>query len=234
MRLTRRVGQNLDKSPGYAHSCRRWMAVFFIIAAACGGCRIERILWLIGDSTAQGDLLPALHQEALIQHRDLVIPVAAIGGAALGRDLAAFVVRVRSAVERGIPADAVVVSLGTNDLANAYVLPTGLAVPECWASIDTPEERRAAIDALLGALPAVPVLWIMPHAPVHDRAPFAEREMAFQASLIEAQARWPKLSLLDAQPEWYQGSDADTVHFTREGEQLAARAVLDGLARRLP
>lgn len=217
-----------ESAPGAARVVRV-LALLALLLLTVTGCKIERIVWLVGDSTAQGDLLPALHHEGAIQHHDLVVPVAAIGGAALGRDGASFVERLRSANARGVPADAVVVSLGTNDLADGGQISGGVYVPPAWPHVDTPEERAAAIDALMEALPAVPVVWIVPHPPCHDAAPFAERESAIEGSLREAQARWPDLAILDAQRDWYEGSDADAVHFTREGERLAAVAIFDAL-----
>ena len=185
------------------------------------GCEITHVVLLVGDSIAASDLLPPLHHHGSIQYQDLIVPVAAVGGAALGRDYDAFRTRLQSAERRGIPVDGAIVSLTTND--------TRLGPPDtaAWPHVDTPEKRAEAIDRFMRLLPPVNVLWLVPHGPAVDQ----EKLAALRASLVEACDRWDNLHLLDAELEWYGGEDADGVHLTRTGEVDAALALLAELHR---
>jgi lysophospholipase L1-like esterase len=156
---------------------------------------------------------------------DLYIPVATQGAAALGRDLHAFAEILESDRERGLLCDAVVILLGTNDLRDDFEL-EGMPF-RAWSLMDTPEERAAAIDGLMTALPeGLPVLWIVPDPPALP----LERRMAMAASLEAAQQRWPQLSLMSAEPSWFEGSDADGTHFTREGELEVAGTIVESMS----
>lgn len=202
-----------------------WMLVCIFALLACDP-QLGRVYWHMGDSNSSG-IIEELHVIAadgdlrdgvLVprQRGDLIVPVASVPFAALGRDLAYFTTRAKSVAARAVPCDAIVVSLGTNDLAE-LVWPL-----ETWPLVDTDVELDAALDTFLGALPSVPVLWIVPASP----ASMEERRVHFRRGLLRAQARWPKLVLLDPSPAWFQGSRADGVHWSAEGEGEIVRALV--------
>lgn len=195
------------------------------------GCEPEvgRIIWLVGDSIASLEI-EELHTAAAVgswrdgmlvprDRGDLIIPVAAVPTSALGRDLAYFTRRIESVRERGLPADAVVISLGTNDTGS---LPPPL---ETWSRVDTQEELGAAIDALLGSLPPVAVIWLLPGSPASP----PERVAHIREGLEAARERWSKLELLEPDPEWYVGVGQDGVHYSNEGTVRAAKEVIGKL-----
>jgi hypothetical protein len=96
--------------------------------------------------------------------------------------------------------------------------------------MDSPGERAAAIDAFLDVLPPVPVLSVVPNPPALNPA----RRSALRAPLVEAQSRWPQLSLLDPDPVRYHGSDPDGVHYTIQGQISLSRAILARIHLVLP
>ena len=200
---------------------RGWILCCFCVLLA--GCEPEigRIVWLIGDSIAVSEL-EALHRaQSIKDNADLTIPLASVGGSALGRDQAYFIGRIQSARQRGLPADAAVVSFGTNDCGTL----------EAFSYVDAPEKLGATIDAFLGSLPEVPVIWLLPASPASP----AECRAYIVAGLEAARERWPKLELLAPDPIWY--ADGDQVHYSEAGEELAAQAIvarLDALEEEKP
>lgn len=204
------------------------MCVCALLLMACDP-QLGHVVWLVGDSNSSG-VIEELHVIAadgdlkdgvLVprQRGDLIVPVASVPFAALGRDLAYFTTRAKSVAARAVPCDGIVVSLGTNDLADlAWPLHT-------WPLIDTDEELDAALDAFLGALPSVPVLWIVPASP----ASLQERRAHFRKGLERAQVRWPRLALLDPSPAWFEGPGADGIHWSHAGQGEIVRAVVQSL-----
>ena len=196
----------------------RNVLVSLALLAACA-CNpdLGRVVWLVGDSISTR-MLEELHFKAAGRDKgDLVVPVASIPCSALGRDLSYFTRRIESVRERLEP-DAVVISLGTNDVGEGEDNPI-----YAWPHIDTPEELQAALDALLGSLPDVPVLWIVPASPLSP----TERLAYFRAQLEAAQQRWPKLHLLEQSQAWF--ADGDGVHHSPVGEGEAAKALVAAL-----
>ncbi len=166
-----------------------------------------------------GDSIMARMGEELefeAQRRDrgpAMVTVAALPCTALGRDLAYFTRRSVSLRER-VHLDAMVVSLGTNDLADLR------EDIETWPLIDTAEELQAALDGLLSSFPEVPVLWLIPASP----ASAPERVAHFRAGLEAAALRWPKLMLMEQAPQWFEGGDG--THHSAKGEGQAAQAIV--------
>lgn len=189
-----------------------------LISLASTACEpdLGKVVWVVGDSIAEREL-PALHSAAGMRtFGDLIMPIAAIPGSALGRDLPYFTRRVLNAGERGVPADAAVVSLGTNDCGDVA------SFMATWPHVDTESELAAAIDALLGSLPDVPVIWLVPASPLSPPARVAH----WRAGLEAATQRWPKLQLLHPEPSWYVGQGEDGVHYSDPGEGFAAREIV--------
>jgi lysophospholipase L1-like esterase len=209
--------RNSSKKSGLQlESSRLWLIVLLMVSAAGCDPEIGKVIALMGDSTST-ELLEELHFAAAARDKgDLVLPLASIPGAALGRDNAYFTGRSADAQAREVPIDAVVISLGTNDTGD------GQAPLEAWIHVDTQPELDAAIDALLGALPAVPVVWILPGCPACNQ----DRLAWMQAHIQAAALRHPSLTLMEPAPEWFQGTGADGVHFTVEGEAAAATAIV--------
>jgi hypothetical protein len=202
-----------------------------------GGCEPEigRLVWIVGDSTAAETVEELSFAISARDRGDVVIPVAAIPASALGRDLSYWTRRFASAQAVQVDAtlspalqllgisppprlprpDAVVVSLGTNDLGDGGVATS--------PHVDTREELDAALDAFLGALPqGVRVIWVVPRSPASP----PERLAYMAQALADARARWPKLELLTPELAWFTGRDEDGVHYTVEGEAELAKALL--------
>lgn len=149
-------------------------------------------------------------------HGHAMTTLAAVPCTALGRDNAYFTRRIASLRER-VQLDAVVVSLGTNDTSFVE------GFLETWHYVDTQDELGAAIDRLLGSLPSVPVLWLVPASPVID----PERLAHIRQGLESATERWPHLVLVEQDPAWFVGGDG--THHSVPGEGLAARAIVERL-----
>lgn len=203
-----------------------------LLALALLACEPEgdELFGVIGDSTADF-MLEQLHEGAAVllegtprDHGDAVFALAVMPGAALGRDLAYFTRRTRSWLEIQPPklhprvvVDKVVVLLGTNDAGEL----TGLF--ETWPYVDTDQELAEKVDALLQAIPDVPVLWVLPGSPSTSE----ERKDHIRDGLEAARLRWPKLELLSQDPLWFAGGDG--VHHSKDGEALAAAAIIRAL-----
>ena len=116
--------------------------------------------------------------------------------------------------------DAVIVSLGTNDLGD------GGGAFQTWPLVDTREELDAALDAFLGALPpGVRVIGVVPRSPLSP----PERVAYVAQALADARTRWPNLELLTPELAWFMGRDEDGVHYTVEGEASLAQALVKRL-----
>ena len=210
-----------------ALSIRGMASLLALLSLTAGGCEPEvgRIVWLIGDSTAS-ETLEELHFVTSARDRgDVVIPIAAIPGSALARDLPYWTGRLASAkgpTTRVPRPDAVIVSLGTNDLGD-------LAPPfDTWPKVDTQEELAQALDTFLGALPpATRVIWVIPSSPVSP----PDRRTHFGQGLAAARGRWPQLELLAPDPVWFTGPDQDGLHYTSTGEPELAKALLARLGK---
>lgn len=191
-----------------------------LLLSACNP-EVGKVVGVVSDSTLFLSLEQLHFEAARKDNGDLIIPLASIPCSALGRDLAYFTGRAESAQARGVPLDAVVVSLGTNDIGMGDETNPIYA----WPYIDTPEELQAALDALLAALPDVPVVWVVPSSPESP----AERKAYFREQLEAAQARWPKLHLLTPDASWFVGQAEDGIHYSLEGEDAAARAIVSAV-----
>lgn len=199
---------------------RTTLGLLLLALSACNP-EVGKVVGVVSDSTLARSL-EELHFAAAAHDRgDLIIPVASIPCSALGRDLAYFTARVHSALEHGVPLDAVVVSLGTNDIGMGDETNPIYA----WPYIDTPEEAQAALDSMIDALPEVPVVWVVPSSPASP----TERQAYFKAQLESAQARHPNLVLLTPAPEWFLGTNADGIHYSLEGEMLASKALISAV-----
>lgn len=217
----------------------RSLAILVLASLLAGACEPEigRSIWLVGDSTAAETIEELSFQASARDHGDVVIPLAAIPSAALGRDLAYWTGRFRSAQAPRVDVsllpsfellgvspptrlplpDVVIVSLGTNDLGDA-----GPPV-ETWPLVDTRAELDAALDAFLGALPRqTRVIWVVPRSP----AARPERVVHMALALAAARRRWPQLELLIPELAWFMGRDEDGVHYTVEGENALAAALV--------
>ena len=110
--------------------------------------------------------------------------------------------------------EVVVVQLGTNDRPHA----------DCVADYEA-----QAIDPIMQALPAMPVLWL------DVREDLGPEAIAINERLHRAAARWPNLEILPYsahfanQPDWVIGS-----HLTHEGQGEYARWLIALLDERVP
>jgi lysophospholipase L1-like esterase len=221
----------------------RRLAIALTLVALLGeACKPEigRLVWIAGDSTAAETVEELSFAASARDRGDLVIPVAAIPGSALGRDLSYWTRRFASAQAVSVDAtlfpllqslgisaptrlprpDVVIVSLGTNDLGE------GGGTFQTWPLVDTREELDAALDAFLGALPqGVRVIWVVPSSPVSP----PERRAYMAQALADARARWPRLELLTPELAWFMGRDEDGLHYTVEGEGALAKALMERL-----
>lgn len=203
----------------------RRLGLLLLALSACNP-EVGKVVGVVSDSTLARSL-EELHFAAAARDRgDLIVPVASIPCSALGRDLAYFTQRAQSAQAHGVPLDAVVVSLGTNDMGIGDETNPIYA----WPYIDTPEELQAALDALLGAMPDVPVVWVVPSSPDGP----TERKAYFRQQLEAAKERWPKLHLLTPEPSWFMGEGEDGIHYSFPGENLASKAIVERLDAVVP
>jgi hypothetical protein len=166
------------------------------------------VVWHVGDSNMYFSL-QVLHLHEVEHGYEMRVP-AAVPGVALARDMAYWRLRFASALRRGMP-DAVVVSLGANDLGDPN-----------WALLDTIEEQDRVLDQFLKALPKRPVMWIALQE-------LDARRVELNAALRRAERRWAKLDVVTL-PCVVVGSDQ--VHYDANSQTNLAVEVTYWLDRK--
>lgn len=203
------------ESASHTPATRNVVTAALAIGFCLTGCEPEAdlVVGKVGDSI-MANMGEELDFEAQSLSRGpAMTTLAALPCTALGRELSYFTRRISSLRER-VQVDAVVVSLGTNDASFVE------GFLETWSYVDTQDELGAAIDGLLGSLPSVPVLWLVPASPASD----PERLAHIRLGLERATERWPHLVLVDQDVAWFVAGDG--THHSARGEALAARELV--------
>lgn len=184
---------------------RLWLLTALLLSTACDP-TIGRTTWILGDSIA-AELVDDLSTAEVERERGgVTVALAAVRGATIGEPqgfvagTSYFTGRLASATEKLSPPQAIVISLGTNDVRRG--------VP---ASITTVRE-------IVDALPQVPTIWILPSGPALDVF------RAYRQQVYIVLGSSPNVRVYSPPREAY---DVDGIHLSESGEVLVAAAVRD-------